>query len=107
MTQNIQVIPFTTHNILWLEVESEHVNVATHCLYFNDLQLATLPSNVLHLICVSVDALSMKDYPAINSKDLYFFVYPFAEKEVALVTIPSFNTSETFGFDLTDDELYH
>ena len=41
MTQNIQVVPFTTHNILWLEVESERVNVATHCLYFNDLQLAT------------------------------------------------------------------
>ena len=107
MTQNIQVVPFTTHNILWLEVESEHVNVATHCLYFNDLQLATLPSNVLHLIYVSVDAFSMKDYPAIDSKDLYFFVYPFAEKEVALVAIPSSNTSEIFVFDLTHDELYH
>ena len=107
MTQNIQVVPFTTHNVLWLEVESERVNVATHYLYFNDLQLATLPSNVLHLIYVLVDAFSMKDYPAIDSKNLPFFVYSFAEKEVALVTIPSSNTSEIFVFDLTHDELYH
>ena len=49
----------------------------------------------------------MKDSVEIDSKDLDFFTYPFAEKEVAVVNVPTSNTSETFGFDLADDELYH
>ena len=60
-----------------------------------------------HLICVSGGTRPMKDSAEIDSKDLDFFTYQFAEKEVAIVNVPSSNTSETFGFDLADDELYH
>ena len=103
-------VPFTTRNILWFDVESERVKVATHCLFdegFNDLPIETLPPNVQHLIRVSGGTRPMKDSTEINSKDLDFFTYPFAEKEVAVVNVPTSNTSETFGFDLADDELYH
>ena len=47
----------------------------------------------------------MKDSTEINSKDLDFFTYPFAEKEVSIVNVPTSNTSQTFGFEVGDDEL--
>ena len=49
----------------------------------------------------------MKDSTEIDSKDLDFFTYPFAEKEVSIVDVPTSNSSETFGFNLANDELYN
>ena len=49
----------------------------------------------------------MKDSTEIDSKDLDFFTYPFAEKEVSIVDVLTLNSSETFGFNLANDELYN
>ena len=46
-------VPFTTQNILYFDVKSERVKVATHCLFderFNDLPIEILPPNGQHLI---------------------------------------------------------
>lgn len=49
----------------------------------------------------------MKDSTEIDSNNLNFFTYPFAEKEVTIVDVPPSNSSETFGFNLADNELYN
>ena len=85
------------------------MKVATHCLFdkgFNDLPIEALPPNVQQLLRANDDIRPEEDTDKITSSDLDFFTYPFADKEIAIVNVPSTNKSESFGFDLADDELY-
>jgi hypothetical protein len=104
-------VPHTTRNILWYDVESERMKIASHCVFdegFNDVPVKTLPPNVEHILrstdkneCPTVDP------DPIAHTDLESYVYPIAEKEIVIATIPDNNTDPTFGFQLGTDELYH
>jgi hypothetical protein len=104
-------VPHTTRNIIWYDVESERMKIASHCVFdegFNDVPVETLPPNVQHILrstdkneCPTVDP------DPIAHTDLEFYVYPFAEKEIVIATIPDNNTDPTFGFQLGTDEIYY
>ena len=72
-------IPYTTRNILWFDVESERVKVATHCLFdegFNDLPIEALPPNVQQLLRANNDNIRPEeDTEEITLSDLDFFTY--------------------------------
>ena len=40
------------------------------------------------------------------SSELRFFIYPFAEKEVATIPVVPTNKDQSFGFNLANDELF-
>ena len=46
-------LPHTIRNIIYYDLESERVKIATHCVFdegFNDVPMESLPPNVKHLI---------------------------------------------------------
>ena len=68
-------VPFTTRNILWFDVETERVKVATHCLFdegFNNLPIETLPPNDTQIIRVSNGERPECYCKEIGAKDLDF-----------------------------------
>jgi hypothetical protein len=66
-----------------------------------------LPPNVQHLLC-STDNHQRPpaDSDTISTTDLEFYVYPFADKEIVIATVPENNADPTFGFELAEDELH-
>ena len=46
-------VPHTTHNILWYDVETSRIKIATHARFdegMNDLPVTDMPPNVSHLL---------------------------------------------------------
>jgi hypothetical protein len=46
-------VPHTTRSIIWYDVESELMKIASHCVFdegFNDVPVETLPPNIQHIL---------------------------------------------------------
>jgi hypothetical protein len=104
-------VPHNTRNIIWYDVGSERMKIASHCVFdegFNDVPVETLPPNVQHFLrSTDNNKRPTADPDPISNTDLEFYVYPFAEKEIAIATIPDNNNDRTFDFQLGTDELYN
>jgi hypothetical protein len=87
------------------------MKIASHRVFdegFNDVPVKTLPPNVQHILrSTDNNKRPPADPDPISNTDLKFYVYPFAEKEIAIATIPDNSNDPTFGFQLGTDELYN
>ena len=83
------------------------MKIATHAKFdegFNDLPVDHLPLNsqqILRLNGTRVPA----DAKELSSSDLEFFVYPFSDKETAIIPVLPNTSDALFGFELADCEL--
>ena len=76
-------VPYTDLLILYYDCESEHVKITLHCKFdegFNDVPTESIPLGFQQLIQASQDLHLPQNSSKIASTDLYFFVYPFANK---------------------------
>ena len=103
-------VPHSLRNILWFDVETERVKIATHCLFdegFNDLPVKDLPPNVQHLLRLNNGERTPIDVKTLEDHDFNFFIYPFTEKKTLTIKIPPTSSApEDFGLQLSTDELY-
>ena len=100
-------LPHTKRNILYYDVQTDKVKIATHIQFdeaFNDLPPDALPPNVQSLLRTdsNIQSALADDYP-LDSRDLNFFIYPFATTFTG--TIPIDPTNANMGFKLNDDSL--
>jgi hypothetical protein len=104
-------VPHTTRNIIWYDVEPERMKIASHCVFdegFNDFSVEILSPNVQHILrSTDNNKRPTADPDPISNTDLEFYVYPFAEKEIVIATIPDNNTDPTSGLQLGTDKLYN
>jgi hypothetical protein len=90
-------VPHTTRNIIWYDVESERMKIASHCVFdegFKDVPVETLPPNVQHILQSTDNNKRPTANPdPISNTDLEFYVYPFAEKKNCYCHHPYFPRS--------------
>ena len=103
-------LPHTTRNLLWYDVTTDKVKIATHCRFdegFSDLPTESLPPNVQYILRSeegSRQALTM-DTTDTASSTLQFHVHPFASTFVGTIPVPC--QSDTCGITTADDSLSH
>ena len=101
-------VPHTDRLIVWYDVETHRVKIATHCKFdegMNDLPSEQLPLGFQQLTRVNDDDRVPCDDKEISNSDLDFFVYPFADKEIAHIPVTSDDHHKHYGMSLADDEL--
>ena len=103
-------MPHTLWNILWYDVVTDRVKLATHARFdegYNDFAIESVPPNVQYVL-QSEDGDRSKlsaDSTSLDSKDLHFFICPFATTFQG--TIPNPCDNPNCGFDIADDSLLH
>jgi len=100
----------TTRNMLWYDVLTTRVKLASHARFdegMNDLPLADIPPNVQHLQRAEDDAPLPMDATETLTKDLQFFITPFANLHIKTMDTRSAGTDPTYGLIIRDDELMH
>ena len=86
------------------------MKIANHCKFdegFNDLPIDALPPNVQHLLRVNNSKPIDMETRELDSNDFCFYIYPFLELEDVTINVPSTNKSDSFGLQLSTDELYN
>ena len=97
-------VPHTDCLILYFEEGSGRVKIATHNKFdesFNDLPVDNMPLNCQKILCLNGTCIC-PDKRELNSSDLEFFLYPFSDKETAVIPVHPSTTHASFGFDLND-----
>ena len=101
-------VPYTTRNILWYDVNTSRVKIATHARFdegMNDLPVDAIPPNVQHLQRTEDGLPFQPDDKSIGAGDFCFHITPFA-KLLHKSLVPSKTSSDpSYGFALSDDAL--
>ena len=100
-------LPHTDRLILYYNEGSDQVQIATHATFdegSNDLPVTNLPLNSQLVLCLNGTCV-LADTTELSSFDLEFFVYPFSNKETAVIPVLPNTLDALFGFDLMDCEL--
>ena len=98
----------TSRVIIFYDESSNRIKYATHAKFhegFNDLPSDNLPPNCQQILRQNGSPLPM-DNKEISTPDLKFFLYPFADKEIATIPVLPSNKDSSFGFKLQDDDLF-
>ena len=75
-------LPYTTRNILWYDVNTSRVKIATHARFdegMNDLTIDAIPHNVQHLQRAEEGLPIEPDVKPIGVEDFCFHITPFAK----------------------------
>jgi len=100
-------VPHTTRNILWYDVDTERVKIASHVRFdegMNDLPIDRIPPNVQHLERVQQGhPIPAETEEVDTSSDLHFYIHPFSK--LISKKLKSSYTDPAFGMVLATDEL--
>ena len=101
-------VPYTTRNILWYDVETNRVKIASHARFdegMNDLAVKDLPPNVAHLQRrTQGEPLPIDDHE-LSSDQFHFTITPFANLLSEWLKHDPKSTDSAYGFTFADDEL--
>ena len=102
-------VPHTDRLFLWWDVETERLRVATHCKFdegYNDLPTDELPPRFQQILCMNNDEQTPADKQELSSSDnLQFYLYPFANTEIATILVLPGKKNDNFGLSLQNDYL--
>jgi hypothetical protein len=101
------ILPNTTKNILWYDVDTGRIKIAKHVRFdkgLNDLPMGAIPPNVQHLQRIqSGDPFPPEDDET-DVEEFTSFASPFGVT-LRETCVPVCNKSPTFGFKLQADKL--
>ena len=99
-------LPQTTKNILWYDIETDCVKIASHARFdegMNDLPIDAIPPNIIHLQRSENGSPIPPDDSEIEDIDLNFHISPFQDIMTKEIHVKC--KSPTFGLQLDQDEL--
>ena len=102
-------VPYTDRLFLWWNVETEWLKVATHCKFdekYNDLPTYELPPRFQQIFRMNNDERTPADEQELSfSDDLEFYLYSFANTEIATIPVLPSETNDNFRLSLRNDDL--
>ena len=103
-------VPHTTRNILWYDLETTRIKIATHARFdegMNDLPVVDMPPNVRHLVCADDGEPIAPDPVELSASTFAFDVVPFVPLHHGWLKRSSSTSDKTFGFSFANDTTQH
>ena len=101
-------VPYTTRNILWYDVETHRVKIATHARFdegFNDLPFSDVPPNGQHLMRTDDGTPLPAETAPLSSSNFGHFVTPFKDLQLVKLSFNARDKDNEFGLRIADDPV--
>ena len=101
-------VPHTTRNILWYDVETTRIKIATHARFdegMNDLPVTDMPPNVAHLRRTDDGDAIPADVSELSASDFCFDIVPFVTTFHGHLPRRQSRSDPTFGLSFADDPV--
>ena len=99
-------VPYTTRNILWYDVETHNVKIATHARSdegFNDLPMDKAPPDGQHLMRTDEENTFPAGTRELSSSNFGHFVTPFKDLQLVQLSSTARDKDDMFGLKIADD----
>ena len=103
-------VPHTTRNILWYDVETSRIKIATHARFdegMNDLPVTDMPPNVAHLRRTDDGSPPPADVVELSTAHFAFDVVPAVQTFHGHLNQSISPSDPTFGLSFEDDPIQH
>ena len=106
-------VPNTTCNILWYDIKTFRIKIATHAHFkegLNNLSVTEMLPNVAHLICTDNGQPVLPDIAELNASNASNFTFdavPFVSIFTAWLKCSDYLNNNTFGTSFEDDPICH
>ena len=103
-------VPCTTRNILWYDLETSKIKIATHACFdkgMNNLPITDMPPNVAHLVQTSDSENIQPDVAELNTSHFDFDIVPFVPLFNGWLKQSKLPNDPTFGLSFEDDPILH